>query len=124
MTLPPRLGYVKKGRDGKLRSKRHIDFVRTFDCILVHEHACWGKIQVCHARDVAPRGHGGGKPDDTFTFSACEKHHRASEKREHAFGQEHNIDILALCLEFADASPDKAIREAAKQYRAQTRAAE
>jgi hypothetical protein len=124
MTLPPRLGYVKKGRDGKLRSKRHIDFVRTFDCILSHEHACSGRIEVCHCRDVAPRGHGGGKPDDYFVVSMCQRHHRLSEKREVEFGRVHSIDILALCLEFAEASPDKAIREAAKQYRAQTRAAE
>ena len=118
MTLPPRTNWGKKGRDGRLRSPRHIEFVRQHQCILHTSGKCWGKIQVCHARDVAPRGHGGGKPDDTFTFSACQHHHRESEKREEEFGRHHGIDVLAICIEFAEASPDAAIRAAARNFKA------
>ena len=113
MTLPPRLGYVKKGRDGKLRSPVHLEFVRRHLCVLYLLNDCYGKIEACHARDVAPRGHGGGKPDDCFVFSACQKHHKASEKREVAFGEQYGINILDICLEFAAASPVRLIREAA-----------
>jgi hypothetical protein len=79
---------------------------------------CAGPIECCHARDVAPRGHGGGKPDDTFTVAMCRRHHRESEKREHDWGKENGVDVLAACLEFAAASPDRLIREAAKAFTA------
>ncbi len=111
--LLPRLGYVKKGRDGKLRSPVHLEFVRRHLCVIWDKHTCFGKIAACHARDVAPRGHGGGKPDDLYVFSACVVAHRESEKREVAFGEKYGIDVLAICLEFGSQSPDRRIREAA-----------
>jgi len=116
VTLPPR-NYEKKGRDGRLRSAPHRKFVGQHLCIAHARGDCAGRVDCCHARDVAPRGHGGGKPDDVFCVSLCRHHHRESEKREEAWGRENGIDVLALCLEFAAASPDKAIREAAKALR-------
>ena len=109
MTLPPR-NYTpnRKGRDHALRSPVHRKFVASHLCVCHKEGACQGPIDCCHARDVAPRS--GGKPSDVFCFSACRKHHNESEKREHAFGLEHGIDILLLCLEFAAASPDKTVK--------------
>jgi hypothetical protein len=88
--------------------------VRKRLCIAWHLGICEGKIEAAHVRDVAPLGHGGAKPDDTYTVSMCRRHHRESEKREGAWGREMGLDVLALALEFAAASPDKAVREAAK----------
>lgn len=116
MTLPPR-SFAKRNRDGRLRSPSHLAFVRKFMCIAWAKDDCFGKIEAAHVRDVAPRGHGGGKPDDTYCVALCRKHHTESEKREGAWGAEMGLDVLALALEFAAASPDKAIREAAKAAR-------
>lgn len=113
MTLPPRSN-AKKGRDGRLRSAAHRKFVGQHLCILWERKDCAGPVDCCHARDVAPRGHGGGKPDDTYCVAMCRKHHRESEKRESTWGQENGVDVLALCLEFAAASPDRLIRNAVK----------
>lgn len=110
--LPPR-NFEKKGRDGRLRSAIHRRFVAQYLCILWEHKNCAGPVECCHARDVAPRGHGGGKPDDTYCYSACRKHHREAEKRELEWERENGVDVLAMCLEFATASPDKAIRKAA-----------
>ena len=112
MTLPPR-NYEKRGRDGRLRSPKHLAFVRKHLCINWARKDCAGKVQAAHVRDVAPLGHGGAKPSDQYTVSLCAKCHRASEKREGAWGNEMGLDVLALALEFAAASPDRAIREAA-----------
>lgn len=118
MTLPPR-NYEKRGRDNRLRSDSHKRFVRSHLCIAHAQGDCVGPVEFCHARDIAPGGHGGGgKPDDTFGFSACRRHHAESEKRERAWGAENGIDIEKIVLEFAAASPDRAIKEAAKAYTA------
>lgn len=113
--LPPR-SYTKKGRDGRLRSPLHRKFVAQHLCIMWNAATdCAGPVECCHNRDEAPRNQRhGGKPDDTFCYSACRKHHSEAEKRERDFGQENGINVFALCLEFAAASPDRAIREAAK----------
>lgn len=112
MTLPP-FNHEKRGRDARLRSSKHLAFVRRHLCIAWERRECEGKIEACHVRDVAPLGHGGAKPDDTYTVSMCRRHHRESEKREGAWGAEMGIDVLALALEFAGKSPDPAIKAAA-----------
>ena len=114
MTLPPR-NYSKRNRDGRLHSLKHLAFVRKHLCIAWARRECDGKIDVCHVRDVAPLGHGGAKPSDLYVVSMCRKHHRESEKREGAWGAEMGLDVLALALEFAAISPDRAIRDAAKE---------
>ena len=88
-------------------------------CIAWARRECEGKIEVCHVRDVAPLGHGGAKPSDCYVVSMCRKHHFESEKREDAWGKEMGLDVLALALEFAAISPDKAIRDAALAARGQ-----
>ena len=116
MTLPPR-NFTKRNRDGRLRSPAHLAFVRKHSCICWNTTAaitCDGKIEACHVRDVAPLGHGGAKPDDIYVVSMCRHHHMLSEKREGAWGKAMGLDVLALALEFASKSPDKAIREAAQ----------
>lgn len=116
MTLPPR-SFAKRNRDGRLRSPSHLAFVRKFMCIAHRHGGCFGKIEACHVRDVAPMGHGGAKPDDAYVVSMCRAHHFQSEKREGEWGRNMGLDVLSLALEFAAASPDKAIREAAKAAR-------
>ena len=120
MTLPP-LSFQKRGRDGRLRSAKHLASVRKYLCIAWERRECEGPIEVCHVRDVAPLGHGGAKPSDQFTVSMCRKHHRESEKREGAWGKEMGLDVLALAIEFASKSPDKAIRAAAAAFLAERR---
>jgi hypothetical protein len=113
VTLPPR-SFTKKGRDGRLRSPAHRKFVAQHLCILWDRKDCARRVDCCHARDVAPRGHGGGKPDDIYCVAMCRKHHRESEKREIAWGVANGISVLALCYEFALASPDRVIRDATR----------
>ena len=117
MTLPPR-SFAPRNRANRLRSPAHRKFVASHLCIAYHFGVCAGRVDCCHARDVAPREQRhGGKPDDTFTVSMCRKHHQESEKRELDWGRENGLDVLAMCLEFAGNSPDKAIRDAAKALR-------
>lgn len=115
MTLPPR-NFMKKGRDNRLRSPLHRKFVGQHLCVAHASGDCAGKIDCCHCRDIAPNGHGGAKPDDLWCVSLCRYHHRLSEKNEEAWGRANGIDFRALCLEFALASPDKRINEAANAY--------
>ena len=49
-------------------------------------------------------------------MAMCRKHHRESEKNEHAWGYDNGVDVEAMCLEFATLSPVRAIREAANEF--------
>ena len=100
----------------RAKPPNHRKFVARHLCIAYHLGNCYGRIACCHARDIAPRGHGGSKPSDEWTFSACDRHHKNSEKRERAWGRENDIDIEVLCMEFAAASPDRRIKQAAMEY--------
>ena len=114
--LPPRNNDYSNGRDKGLRSQVHRRFVRSRLCVAWHLGGCFGPVEAAHCRDIAPRGHGGSKPDDVWTVSMCRKHHQEAEKRELDWSAETGIDVRAMCLEFAAASPDRAIREKAKEY--------
>ncbi len=116
MTIPPP-NYAKRGRDNRLRSPSHLAWVRKRLCIAWRSgDLCEGRIEAAHCRDVAPRGHSGAKPDDLWCVSMCQKHHRQSEKRERAWGEEMGIDVRTMCLEYAMASPDARIRTAAALF--------
>jgi hypothetical protein len=117
MTLPP-INYQKRGKDRRVRSAQHLAFVRKRLCIAWARQECEGKVEAAHVKDLAPLGRGSVKPDDTFTVSMCRRHHQESEKNEGAWGREMGLDVMALALEFAASSPDRAIREAAKAYAA------
>lgn len=116
MTLPPR-NYTKRNRDGRLRSPRHLAFVRKHLCVAWERETCYGKVQAAHLRDLVPNGHGGGKPDDFFTVSMCWFHHQDAEKREREWQAEYGLDLMALALEFASKSPDPRIKAAAAEFR-------
>ncbi|MDE2097126.1 MAG: hypothetical protein KGL39_07760 [Patescibacteria group bacterium] len=115
--LPPP-NYAKRGRDNRLRSPAHLAFVRKRLCIAWEHGNCYGRIEAAHCRDIAPNGHGGGKPDDCWVISVCTKHHRESEKRERAWGAEYSIDVAAACIEYAAASPDRAVRAKVPEMKA------
>jgi hypothetical protein len=113
MSLPP-VNHEKRGRDNRLRSPQHLAFIRKRLCIAWERKECEGKVEAAHCRDIAPHGHGGGKPDDLWACGMCRRHHRESEKRETEWGIEMGLDVRALCLEYALASPDRRIKEAAR----------
>ena len=113
--IPP-VNRAKRGRDNRLRSPQHLAFVRTRLCIAWQHKDCVGRVQAAHCRDIAPHGHGGAKPDDLWVVGMCAKHHRESEKRERAWGEAMGIDVRAACLEYARASPDRRIKEAALEW--------
>lgn len=116
MTLPP-LNHAKRGRDTRLRSARHLAFVRKHLCALWARQDCEGKIDAAHLRDLCPEHGMGVKPSDNWTVSLCRKHHRESEGREEFFERDYDISLLTLAMEYAAASPDPAIREAVRLYR-------
>ena len=118
--MTPR-NYEKNGRDhGKgerLRSAKHRAWVRQHLCLAWARRECQGAVEAAHCRDVAPAGHGGSRPGDEWCAPMCRRHHAEAEKRERAWGLEMGIDVAAECADFASKSPDKAIREAAKEMR-------
>jgi hypothetical protein len=117
--IPPRNPNQKRGHDNAYRSKRHRDFVASRLCIAWERHECQGRIDCCHARDIAPRGHGGGKPSDAWCYPACRfKHHREAEKREFDWSRETGLDVAQMCVELAEASPDRAIRAMVPEMKA------
>lgn len=119
--LPPP-NYAPRNRQRGLRSAAHRKFIRTRLCAAWQLGGCVGKVEVAHCRDVAPNGHGGPRPGDEWCIGLCRKHHREAEKRERAWGAETGIDVRELCIEYAEKSPDKTIREAAKSHRSAPRA--
>lgn len=108
--IPPKNPNQKRGRDNALRSPKHRKFVASRLCVAWDRNDCAGRIDAAHCRDIAPRGHSGGKPSDSWCAPFCRKHHREAEKRELAWGRETGIDVAQQCVELADASPDKFVR--------------
>ena len=116
MTLPPRRKFPARKRD----SEPHKKFIRLHECAVYHnphepcdiDH----KIECAHVRSAANSGMG-KKPGDEWLVPLCRTHHRIQhDKGQFRFEREYAIDLKALALEFAAASPDRAIREAAKFY--------
>lgn len=116
MTLPPR-------RYRQHADKRASDLHRKF--IRMHECALWGNpisecdrdhpVQAAHYRSAANSGTG-IKPRDEYLLPLCRNHHT----EQHAIGQlaferRYGFSMLDKAMEFARASPDRAIREAAKE---------
>jgi hypothetical protein len=111
--LPPVNRETQVDKNGVIKSQKHHAWVRTRLCIAWERKECEGPVECCHARDIAPRGHGGGKPSSVFCVAMCRKHHRQSEKREKAWGDEFGIDVEVCCMEFAAASPDFRVKAGA-----------
>ena len=116
MTIPPPNTETHTNKNGKINSPAHRKFVRSRLCLMWERKDCEGPVDCAHFRDIAPRGHGGGKPSDLWVGPMCRKHHAASEKREAAFGRDNGIDFVVACMELAAASPDRRIKQAAMEY--------
>src|ERR1700689_2107263 len=110
MTLPPINLETTSDKNGKIRSPVHRKFLLRFLCIAGFQGNCQGRIACTQARDIAPRGHGGGKPSDEWCCPQCDFHHKQSEKKEFTWGQETGVDVGEQCIEFAEKSPDLRIR--------------
>lgn len=115
MTLPPP-NFAKRGRDTRLRSAKHLAFIRKRLCCVWERQDCEGPVDAAHLRQLSPERGIGIKPSDNWTVGLCRKHHREQEAKEVAFQKEYGIDLVALALEYAAASPDPAIRKAAGEY--------
>ncbi len=97
-------------------SKRHQQWVRTKACVV---KGCERRdIQCAHLRSGLPPGELAGtgiKSHDAFCFPCCSAHHREQHaKGEITFQDKYSLDLLAIALTFARASPDEGIRNKAR----------
>lgn len=107
--LPPRIAKPKRSRDGRVRSPKHLRWVRGFACSVP---GCAGQpTEAAHVR-VGTDGGMGMKPGDQWVISLCSACHNDQHKKgERWFGEWAGLDLIALATEFASKSPDPVIRE-------------
>lgn len=106
MALPARIDRKSHRENAGKRSPGHCNFVRSRNCCVP---GCGRRpIEVAHVR-VGTGGGMGVKPSDRWTISLCRDHpaeqHRDGERR---FEKTHGIEMKALAIEFAKASPHRA----------------
>ena len=108
MTLPlrnksnSRMG-TREGT-GPLRCAPHLQWIRGFKCC-VDNAECAGSIQAAHVR-TGTDGSMGKKPGDDWAISLCAYHHMLQHQGgEEWFERAYKIDMQALAIEFAAASP-------------------
>jgi Protein of unknown function (DUF968) len=83
----------------RVRSKKHLDFVRSLPCAICADNVT---VEAAHVRfsdrDVAKRQTGmGEKPDDAWTVPLCGSHHREQhDGNERAFWGKHGINPIFL----------------------------
>lgn len=117
MTLPPP-NRAKRTRELRIRSAKHLAFVRSRLCAAWAHKECLGRVEAAHLRELSPEKGMGTKPSDIWVVGLC-KHHHAFQHQigESKFEEEYGLDLVALAMEYAQASPDKAVRDAAKEMR-------
>lgn len=102
MALPARIDRKSHREDVNRRSPAHRAWVRGHACCACGSQA---GIECAHVRD----GTGGGmsmKPSDRWCISLCRNcHHEQHTIGEASFGRKHGINMKALAIEFAKASP-------------------
>lgn len=94
----------------------HRKFVRSHQCSIP---GCLGSpIEFAHLRTAANSGMG-KKPADFYGISLCARHHRLAHERGHAMmakeGGTTLETLFAVAREFAERSPDKALRQHMKE---------
>ena len=101
---------------GRLRSAKHLAWIRRQPCILAHERlGDEGQVQAAHVRTGTDAGLS-AKPSDCWVVPLCFTHHQI----QHQIGEAElerrcKIDLKALALSFAKRSPVKEIRERANE---------
>lgn len=109
MTLPPLLRKPKTRTDGRVRSPKHLAWVRRHACCVPGCTAT--DIEAAHVRTLTDGGTG-LKPGDNWAVSACAEHHRQQHALgETSFARRHGIDLHELAEEFARRSPDPVVRK-------------
>lgn len=96
----------------QIRSASHKAFIRRQPCVCRGKPGmvCGGDVQCAHFR-TANDGGMGLKPCDSFTFPACEAHHRHQHDiGEKAFAVRYGLNLRAICRAMALRSPDPQIR--------------
>lgn len=112
MTLPQRLP-KKHARSERWRSPAHLNFIRSHHCCVPGCDQM--PIQAAHVRRGSDAGTG-RKPSDYFAVSLCWLHHAIQHSiGEETFERQFGIDLHALALEFAQASPKRAEIARARQ---------
>jgi hypothetical protein len=104
MALPDRIN--AKGRTEKrIRCPGHLKWIRGFECCVPD---CKRRpIEAAHVR-TGTNGGMGMKPDDTWAISLCQHHHMEQHRiGEPAFETAYRINLKAVALEFAKASPHR-----------------
>jgi|2_EtaG_2_1085320.scaffolds.fasta_scaffold03890_10 hypothetical protein len=107
---------------GDIRSKAHLEFVACHHCVACHD--AWlidaGETvsQAAHLRG----GLAGGisyKPCDCLTVPLCtldrRGHHEEHDRAPGLFTQKHGINLARIARQLALISPDKRIRDKAKE---------
>jgi hypothetical protein len=108
MTIPPP-NFKRRNRDPRLRSTKHLAFLRKRLCCAYMRQECEGKVEASHLRNLAPEYGMGIKPSDLWAVGACRFHHRMMEGRDDNFALDYDIDLLKLAIEYACVSEDKIV---------------
>jgi len=124
--LPPRRFGRQTQDRGPLVSPVHRKFIRTFLCsVWKNDGVCDDRhvVDCAHVRTAANSGTG-IKPSDLYLLPLCRIHHREQHNiGQPAFERKYaaelgNMTLTQKAIEFAVASPDRLIREAAKAFMA------
>lgn len=109
--LPPKRIRPHSGIERAPRREwpRHRKFVRSHACSV--PGCADGPIVFAHIRTAENAGTG-IKPADWHGVSLCDGHHQESHRGEKTFQRKYRIDLKAIAREFANKSPDEAMKEA------------
>lgn len=119
--LPPR-NYSRRTRDRRTRSPVHRRYIKTFLCLLWARKECDERAKAdCAHIHAAGNVAVSLKPGDEYLVPLCRRHHT----EQHNIGQPEferryaaeleGMTLAQKALEFSRASPDRAIREVAKE---------
>lgn len=100
--MPVRKARSTKRRTAEPRNNAHLDWIRAKPCCVP---GCQEKAEAAHVR-VQSGGGMGMKPPDRYAAPACHRHHLEQHQIGHAaFDAKYSIDMRAIAIRYADASP-------------------
>lgn len=101
----PKREFRKRKRDTRLRCPQHLQFVRTYGCVVRDCRNVEDRIDAAHVKTGTLIALG-RKSGDDCCVSMCRTHHREQHAiGEAAFMAKYGLDLPALAAEFAAASP-------------------